>query len=319
MSLLAVLLLAANPAVSPTMPVQTYIEAAGPTGPLKGTMLSPSKAGAPVILMIPGSGPVDRDGDSPQGLKAASLKLLAEGLAANGIATVRVDKRGMYASAAATPDANAVTISGYADDVHSWVSSIRHQTGAKCVWVLGHSEGGLVALAAGRDGSDICGLILVSAAGRPMGAVLSEQLKSNPANAPILGQALSAISELEAGRHVDPATLNPVLLPLFRPAVQDFLIDEMALDPAKIIASFHKPVLILQGERDIQVGVEDARLLKQANPEAKLVLLPDTNHVLKTVASDDRGANVATYADPSLPLAPNVVSSITAFVTSGGR
>jgi pimeloyl-ACP methyl ester carboxylesterase len=319
MSLLAALLLASSPVVSPTMPIQTYVEAAGPSGSLKGTMLSPSKAGPPVILMVPGSGPVDRDGNSPQGLKAASLRLLAEGLAANGIATVRIDKRGMYASGAATPDANAVTISGYAADVQSWATSIRHQTGAKCIWVLGHSEGGLVALAAGRAGSDICGLVLVSAAGRPIGAVLAEQLKANPANAPILDQALSAIAELEAGRHVDPAKLSPALLPLFRPAVQNFLIDEMALDPAKLIASFHKPVLILQGERDIQVSVEDAQLLKQANPAAKLVLLPDTNHVLKTVSSDDRGTNVATYADPSLPLAPNVVSSIADFVNSGGQ
>ena len=319
MSLLAALLLAANPAGSPAMPVQTYIEAAGPAGPLKGTMLAPSKAGVPIILMIPGSGPVDRDGNSPQGLKAASLRLLAEGLAANGIATVRADKRGMYASAGATPNANAVTISSYADDVHSWTTSIKRQTGVKCVWVLGHSEGGLVALAAGRNPSDICGLVLVSTAGRPIGAVLAEQLKSNPANAPILDRALSAVAALEAGQHVDPTTLHPALLPLFRPAVQDFLIDEMALDPAKLIASFHRPVLILQGERDIQVGVEDARLLKQANLQAKLVLLPDTNHVLKTVASDDRGANVATYADPSLPLAPGVVSNIAAFVSSGGQ
>ena len=319
MKLLAALLLAANPAVNPIMPIQTYIEATGPAGPLKGTMLAPSKAGVPVVLMIPGSGPVDRDGNSPQGLKAAPLKLLAEGLAANGIATVRADKRGMYASAAATPDANAVTISAYAADVKSWATSIRHQTGATCIWVLGHSEGGLVALAAARDSSDICGLVLVSAAGRPIGAVLAEQLKSNPANAPILDQALGAITELEAGRHVDTTTLNPALLPLFRPSVQDFLIDEMALDPAKLIASFHKPVLILQGERDIQISVDDARLLKQASPKAKLVLLPDTNHALKTVASDDRSANIATYADPSLPLAPNLVSSITAFIESAGR
>lgn len=319
MSVLAALLLAATPVTSPAPPVQTYVEAAGPAGPLKGTMLSPSQTGAPVVLVIPGSGAVDRDGNSPQGLKAASLRLLAEGLAADGIATVRIDKRGTYASAAAIPDANAVTISDYAADVHAWATSIRRQTGAKCVWVLGHSEGGLVALAAGRDSTDICGLVLVSAPGRPMGAILSEQLKSNPANAPVLDQALAAIKELEAGRHVDPAKLDPGLSPLFRPAVQNFLIDEMAIDPTTLIAPFRKPVLILQGTRDIQVGVQDAERLKRANAAARLILLPDTNHVLKSVKSDGRGANIATYADPSLPLAPNVVPSIAAFVTSGGR
>lgn len=319
MSLVAALLLGSNPELNPALPIQTYVEAPGPSGPLKGTMLFPADAGAPVVIMIPGSGPVDRDGNIPQTVKAASLKLLAEGLAAHGVASVRIDKRGMYESAAATPDPNAVTIGDYAADVQNWISAIRQETGAKCLWVLGHSEGGLVALAAGRDRSDICGILLVSAMGRPYGAVLKEQLQANPANAPLLDQALSAIAELEAGRHVDAAGLHPALLPLFNPAVQDFLIDAMALDPATLMASFDKPVLILQGERDIQVSVEDAQLLKQANPSAKLVLLPDTNHVLKTVSSEDRRVNIATYADPSLPLAPKVVSTIADFVISSGR
>lgn len=115
--ILAALLLMTGPAIA--APVESDISAPGPSGPLKGTMLSPQGGAAPVVLMIPGSGPTDRDGNNNAGLKAASLKLLAEGLAAQGIATVRIDKRGMYASAAATPDANAVTIDDYAHDVHA--------------------------------------------------------------------------------------------------------------------------------------------------------------------------------------------------------
>ncbi len=64
-------------------------------------MLSPHP-GAPIVLMIPGSGPVDRDGNSPQGLKAATLKLLAQELAAAGIATVRIDKRAARSANVAT-------------------------------------------------------------------------------------------------------------------------------------------------------------------------------------------------------------------------
>jgi fermentation-respiration switch protein FrsA (DUF1100 family) len=93
----------------------------------------------------------------------------------------------------------------------------------------------------------------------------------------------------------------------------------MALDPSQLIASVHTPILILQGERDIQVSAEDAQRLKAANPAARLVLLPDTNHVLKTVASDDRGANIATYADPGLPLGAAVVSSIADFINAADR
>jgi uncharacterized protein len=310
------MLLGAALAIASSPALAAAIEAPGPSGPLKGTMLGPAGESVPVVLIIPGSGPTDQDGNNPLGVRASSYRLLAEGLAAKGIATVRIDKRGMFASRAAVANPNAVTIGDYASDVHAWVAVIRAKTGANCVWVLGHSEGGLVALAAGQKADEICGLVLLATAGRPLGTVLREQLKANPANGPILDQALPAIDALEAGRHVDASGMNPALLPLFRPQVQDFLISEMSLDPAKLIANFHKPVLIVQGERDIQVGVIDAERLKAANSAAKLVLLPNTNHVLKTVTSDDRAANLATYGDPNLPLASGVVEDIAEFVAA---
>jgi uncharacterized protein len=190
-----------------------------------------------------------------------------------------------------------------------------------CVWLLGHSEGGLVALAAAQRLPDICGLILVSTAGRPLGEVLRTQLRANPANAPILPQALAAIDALEAGKRVDVSGMHPALMPLFAPQVQGFLINMFSYDPAKLIAAVTKPVAIVQGRRDMQVGVDDAQRLKDAAPKAALVLLPDVNHVLKAVASDDPRANAATYADPSLPLASGVVEAIAQFVAAapGGR
>ena len=72
-------------------------------------------------------------------------------------------------------------------------------------------------------------------------------------------------------------------------------------------------MLILQGDKDIQVSVADERL-KATNPSAKLKILPGINHVLKYVANDDRDANLATYADPSLPLGPGVVDAVADFV-----
>jgi pimeloyl-ACP methyl ester carboxylesterase len=299
--------------------VETFVEAPGPTGFLKGTMLSPASGTGHVVLMIPGSGPTDRDGNNGQSVKASTYRLLAEGLAVRGIATVRIDKRGMFASTAATADPNAVTIADYVVDVRSWTAAIRRQTGASCVWLLGHSEGGLVALAAAKDSHDFCGLILVAAAGRPLGQILREQLRSNPANAPVLDQALAAIDALESGNRVDTTNMNPALLPLFAPPVQNFLIDNFSYDPAVLLASYAGPVLIIQGKRDIQIGEQDAQRLKAANPRAKLVLLPDTNHVLKTVVSGNRAANIATYADPSLPLAPYVVETIADFVDAETR
>jgi uncharacterized protein len=256
LSLLApVALSTAALAASPSAPVQTYVQAPGPLGPLKGTMLAPASGRLAMMLIIPGSGPTDRDGNNPLGVKAATYRLLAEGLAERGIGTVRIDKRGMFASAAAVADGNAVTIDDYVADVGAWISVIRKETGVSCVWLLGHSEGGLVALAAAQKLPDICGLVLVSAAGRPLGEVLRTQLRANPANAPVLPQAMAAIESLEAGKRVDVSGMHPALMPLFAPQVQGFLINMFSYDPAKLIAAVAKPVLIVQGRRDIQVGV----------------------------------------------------------------
>ena len=315
---LAVAASCAVAARAPAAPVESPIEAAGPVGPLRGTLLTPDGARGPVILIIPGSGPTDRDGNSPAGILAASYRLLAQGLAAHGVTSVRIDKRGMFGSTAAVADGNAVTIPDYVADVQAWTRVIRQRTKASCIWLLGHSEGGLVAMAAAKS-PDVCGLLLVAAPGRPMGEILREQLKANAAAGPLLSQALPAIDALEAGKRVDTAGMNPALLRLFGPEVQGFLISAFSYDPRQLLAGYGKPVLILQGQRDLQVSEADAQALELADPAATLVLLPDANHVLKSVASDDKGANFATYRDSSLPLAAGVVPSISDFLTSHAK
>jgi uncharacterized protein len=146
-----------------------------------------------------------------------------------------------------------------------------------------------------------------------------EQLKANPANAPLLDQALPAIADLEAGKRVDTANMPAPLLRLFNPKVQGFLISDFSYDPGQVLKGYPKPVLILQGLRDMQVHETDANILKEADSRATLTLLPDVNHVLKSVNSDDRRANFATYSDASLPLAPGVVSAISDFLTANAK
>ena len=96
----------------------------GPQGDLAGTLVDAGK-GAPVVLIIPGSGPTDRDGNNPMGVAAAPYRLLAEGLAAKGVSTFRADKRGMFGSKSAIRDPNAVTIADYAGDVRAWTAALR--------------------------------------------------------------------------------------------------------------------------------------------------------------------------------------------------
>jgi pimeloyl-ACP methyl ester carboxylesterase len=307
---LAATLALARPAISQT----TIIEAPGPEGPLAGAMTGPAGADVPVVVIIPGSGPTDRDGNNTYGIRAASYRLIAEGLAGRGIASVRIDKRGMFGSVRATAHGDAVTMDDYATDMHSWATTIRNLRGARCVWLLGHSEGGLTALAAARKPEGICGLLLASTPGRPLGDVMREQLRANPANAPLLSQAEGIIADLEAGTRVEAGAMHTALLPVFRPSVQGFLISVLALDPARLLADYKGPVLILQGLSDIQVGRVDAERLHQARPDTELVLLPKVSHALKAVASDDRAANLETYRNPDLPLAEGVVDALARFV-----
>ena len=294
-------------------PAGVEVTVAGPQGALAGTLLDPGKD-APAILMIPGSGPTDRDGNNPLGVKGGVYRQLAEALAAKKVATLRIDKRGMFGSKAAIADANAVTIAAYAADAHAWVDMLRAKTGRSCVWLLGHSEGSLVALKAAQDPKGICGVILVSGAGRPYGEVIRAQLRANPANAPLLAPGEAAIDQLEAGKRVDGATLPASLQPLFRDNVQGFLIEAFSYDPAKLAGAIKLPVLILQGDKDLQVAVTDAELLKRGQPAATLKVLPGVNHVLKPVPGDDRATNIATYGNADLAISPTAPDTIAAFV-----
>ena len=285
----------------------------GPNGDLAGTFVDAGK-GSPVVLIIPGSGPTDREGNNPLGVKAAPYRMLAEALAAKGVSTLRADKRGMFGSRAAIADANDVRIADYATDALKWVDALRKRTGAKCVWLLGHSEGAIVALAAGQQPQGVCGLILVAGPGRKLGAILREQLQANPANAPLLPQAMSALDSLEAGKTVDTTAMPAALMPLFNAKVQPFLIDLLSQDPAKLAAATRLPMLIVRGGKDIQVAAADLAALDAARPDAVVLSPPNMNHVLKDVAGDERASNLATYADPDLPIDPILVDAIAEFV-----
>ncbi|OUI81018.1 hydrolase [Gluconobacter sp. DsW_056] len=283
------------------------ITAPGPLGVLAGTFVN-AGAGTPVVLMIPGSGPTDRDGNSALGQKPATLRQIADGLAAHGISSVRIDKRGMFGSKQAVADGNHVTIADYAADVRNWIAVIRARTGARCVWLAGHSEGGLVALASVQGQADICGLILLSTPGRRLGEVLRAQLHAIPSAKTVLPQIDATIDALEAGQHVDVQTLHPGLRGMFHPLVQDFMIDLFHHDPAALLKAYHGPVLIVQGGEDRKVSAaDDLSLLKAADPGATVVLLPSVIHPLA-----DLGTVPA--ADGSLLLDGAVVPDIAEFI-----
>ncbi len=291
-------------------PVSTDIALPAQPAPLHGTLLTP-EAPTAVAVILPGSGPTDRDGNSPMGVAASTYRLLAEGLAEQGVATVRIDKRGVAASAAAGLDETRLRFDDYAADARAWAAEAASRADQPCAWLIGHSEGALVTLKAVEGGDDkVCGLILLSGAGRPAGVVIREQLQAGLPE-PLKTQAFAVLAELEAGRTV--ADTPPALSALFRPSVQPYLISWFALDPAALLAAYDGPVFIGQGTTDLQIGVTDAQALAAADPRATLKLWDGVNHLLKT-APADRAANLATYSDPTLPLAPGVEEDVGSYI-----
>ncbi len=313
-----------DPSIRPAAVVKIEsVTAPGLKGNLVGTMLvastlqnSRSKQ-TPLVLMVPGSGPINRQGNGAN-ISSSSYSLLAGALANEGVSTLIADKRGMFDSASAIDDANAVTIGDYAADVDTWVAHLlksQPEQNRKCIWVLGHSEGGLVALVAAQGNKNICGVILVAAPGRKLGVILREQLAANPANAPIMPDATRAIDTLSAGRKIDVGSMHPALQSLFNPSVQPFLIDLFSRDPAALATATTVPMLIVGGGRDIQVSSADVDALAAAKPNAKKVIIDDMTHVLKAASAEGRAASIATY-NAELPIHPELVKVITKFVTT---
>jgi pimeloyl-ACP methyl ester carboxylesterase len=308
----AVALLAANltpgrdaMAQSDTVSLQTA------HGILFGTLLQPETPGMhPLAVIIAGSGPTDRDGNSgalPG--KNNSLKMLAEALAERGIASLRYDKRGIAESRAAMGLERDLRFDQYADDAAGWVTQYRGDPRFSTITIVGHSEGSLLGMLAARA-AHADGYVSIAGAGRSAPQVLREQLAHN-LQPDLLAQAEAIMQSLEAGTLVD--TVPKPLWALFRPSVQPYLASWFRHDPAREIAELTMPVLVVQGTTDLQVTVADATRLAKAQPRAKLVVLEGMNHVLKPVGGSG-AAQLPSYSDPTLRIVSDVPDAIARMV-----
>jgi pimeloyl-ACP methyl ester carboxylesterase len=310
-------LLSSADELPPPRLVGEAVELRTDTGTLYGTLDLPSTpAPWPVVLIHPGSGPTDRDGNSRlspfQTLRNDSLKLLGRGLAKRGIAALRIDKRGIAASAKAIGNVRDLRVETYADDAASWLAMLRRDRRFGRVCVIGHSEGALIGLMAAKK-ARINGMICLCGLGRPLQDVLRTQLK--PALSPELFDAAEKIIvELAAGREVPDRDVPATLKALFPANVQPYLISEFRLDPARLAAGLDLPLLVVNGTADIQVPVEDGKRLAEAKPGTKQVVLKGMNHVLKETDRMGRLEQLPIYNDPSLPLHPALLDVLKVFL-----
>ncbi|WP_434625317.1 alpha/beta fold hydrolase [Pseudomonas sp. Z1-29] len=283
-------------------------------GELFGSLLLPkSDTPVPVVLIISGSGPTDRDGNNPEGGRNDSLKRLAWVLARHNIASVRYDKRGVAASLAATPDERNLSVEAYVADAVAWSHKLAADPRLGPLILLGHSEGALIASLAAPQ-ANAAAVISVSGSARPIDQVLRQQLSSRLPPALML-RSNELLDSLKAGR--PDADVPAQLQVIFRPSVQPYLISLFRQDPAQAFAALKMPALIIQGSHDIQVSVEDARQLKAAKPDAQLALIEGMNHVMRIVPNDVK-RQLASYKDPNLPLAAELGVQILRFIGSIG-
>ncbi|HTB02728.1 MAG TPA: alpha/beta fold hydrolase [Bradyrhizobium sp.] len=260
----------------------------------------------PVALLIAGSGTTDRDGNGPQ-IKPATLKKLAEQLAARKIATLRYDKRGAGGWKPEFGRPEDFRFKDYVDDAAALVDYLRGKFSK--VILVGHSEGGLVAILTARR-VPVDRLVLLATAARRQGDLLKAQLeKKLPAET--FTPIAKAIDDIMAGQIVDPPPQGLSIPPAMQPGIASAFTED-PIAPLKLVEA---PTLIIAGGRDRQLARLDFIALTAAAPTAKTLWLDDMNHVLVDVVDD--GDDLAAYNQPERALDPDLIEAVAAFILGG--
>ena len=288
-------------------------------GNISATIDMAAESNGTAILIVAGSGPTDRNGNSAAGLNTFCYKMLGEELAEGGYAVMRYDKRAIGLSAIPAEDVLNLVFEDYIDDARTCVEYLRNE-GFERVIVAGHSEGGLIAMvAAERRRVELDGVVLLCAAGYSIDNLLLSQLGAQlmPANIVLMYQAEQIIKRLKSGERLAESQMPKELLALFHPVVQPFLISEMQYDPQQLIARCEQPILIISGGRDIQVSVDNAEVLAKAQPKAQCRLFESMSHVLKDTDLNDRmGQLTSVYSNSNYPITNGLTQAIAEFINN---
>ena len=283
-----------------------------PTGEIHGILLMPdNEEPCPLVIIIAGSGPTDMNGNTiGSELQNNSLKMLAEGLAAKGIASLRYDKRGIGKSQAAIMSEEELRFEHYIDDAAAWAYMLSADKRFSTIAIAGHSEGSLIGMVAAQKSTAVEAYISIAGCGRPAHEVIEEQL--NPQPEQVRNEAAAINRELLQGRIVE--NVPNYLAALYRKSVQPYLISWFRYNPAKEIAKLKIPVLILQGDKDIQVGVKEAERLYLARMFSSFYIIEGMNHVLKHCESNDMLSQLEVYQSPTIPIKQELIEHIARFL-----
>lgn len=280
---------------------------------LSGTLLMPDGvAKPPVVLIIAGSGPTDRDGNNRLAGNNNSLKNLALDLQKAGIASLRYDKR-MIGKSVGTLKEQDLTFDDFVDDARALVDMLYSDGRFSEVVIAGHSEGSLIGMIAATDNQHVAKFISLAGMGLSFRETVMRQLRSNPNNPEwVFTESERIFASLEKGELVPDA--RPELAVLFRPSAQPVMISMMKYNPTDVIAGLKIPVMIVGGSTDIQVSKEDYERLLAASPHAAKIYIDDMNHVLKQCAATTLMVQAVSYADSESGNHPNLAPAVIEFI-----
>lgn len=287
-------------------------------GDISATLSTPAESSDIAVLIVAGSGPTDRNGNSGQGLNSYAYKMLADELVKGGVAILRYDKRAIGRSTLNDPTTIPnLVFNDFVDDAVRCVDYLRGE-GFKKVVVVGHSEGGEIALhLALREDVKVDGLVLLCCPGYSMDQILIAQLSAQlvPQYIGLMATATNIIKSIKRGDSVAVESIPQELLSLFHPSVQPFLCSSMAFDPAELMSRVEQPTLIISGGRDIQVAKDNADRLMAVAKCGEHIHFDQMTHILKSADTNDRIQQImGIYTNSKLPLTEGLSEAILGFV-----
>lgn len=272
-----------------------------------GTLLIPQQEeNMPLVILIQGSGPVNRDGNAPM-MKNNGMRKISEELAKNGIASFRFDKR-IFKMDKLKMQEEDLSFDDFVTDVIAIVDHFKNDPSFDKIIIAGHSEGSLIGMLAAQE-SEVDAYISLAGAGKPIDEIIVGQLSKQSAElSENARMAFNAIKENDT-----TSNYSPYLESIFRPSVQPYMKSWMKYDPAAEIAELDVPILIINGSFDLQVDVIDAEILHEAASGSKLVIPEKMNHIFRKIEGMEL-ENTKAYNEPNRPLHPNLIPALVDFI-----
>ncbi|RZS93112.1 alpha/beta hydrolase [Aquimarina brevivitae] len=273
-----------------------------------GTLITPyaDDEAVPLIIFIMDAGTVNRDGNDRMS-KSDTFKKLSIKLAKKGIASFRYDKR-LFTMDKFNIKEHEISFDDFIEDAKATIDYFKQNSKYTNIIVAGHGQGSLIGMVAAKDRADA--FISLAGNGQSIDFVILDQLSRQ---APGLDKS-AAIAFADLRKYGKASSFDPALGSIFRYDLQPFMKSWMKYDPAEELSKLEIPILLIQGEKDIQVGLTEAEILQSKTPNAKQQIIPKMNHIFRAIEGG-RMENHKSYNESWREIMPQFIDSITTFVT----